>query len=75
MLVLLESPEIGKAVSNGVFGANCAGSPNGAGFVWAKNGALPVLVGPESELVGQDIMHGSRTWIGVCGRLKIIWNR
>ena len=40
------SPEMGSAVSKGEFGTNVPEGPNGAGLVWAKNGAPPVAVGP-----------------------------
>jgi len=39
-------PTMGNAVSNGVFGTYVAEGANDIGFVWARNGALPVAVGP-----------------------------
>lgn len=46
MLVLLTSPTIGRAVSNGVLATKDLEAPKGAGFDSAKNGVRPVAVGP-----------------------------
>lgn len=46
MLWSWELPTIGNAVSNGVLGAYVFVASNDAGFVWARNGARPVAVGP-----------------------------
>ena len=47
---LFAFPEIGSEVSRGAFGVNVFPAANGAGFVWARNGAAPVDVGPLTML-------------------------
>ena len=46
MLALVVSPTIGREVSRGVLGTKDLDAPKGAGLVSARNGALPVAVGP-----------------------------
>ena len=46
MLAFVVSPTIGREVSRGVLGTKDLDAPKGAGLVSARNGALPVAVGP-----------------------------
>ena len=50
MLAFVVSPTIGREVSRGVLGTKDLDAPKGAGLVSARNGALPVAVGPWSQL-------------------------
>ena len=50
MLAFEVSPEMGKLVSNGEFATKVAEGPKGAGLLSARNGALPVAVGPWHRL-------------------------
>ena len=64
------SPAIGKAVSKGEFATNDREVPNGAGLLWAKNGARPVGVGPGPvrwkmlSFALPSYLHRSPEWSG-----------
>ena len=47
---------MGSVISSGLFGANVALGLKGAGLLWAKNGGLPVGVGPYLSALFSKIM-------------------